>query len=185
MRSNTFSSFFFFLNFNAESQREKSNRSGSIFLTESISSNTLLWQGHLLFGRRFLQWILQDAAGPFWPPVGIRSEPDPGSGSTPCRGPCAQMGEPLGRAPEEGDRAGGGEELHAVAGQRPHHQEVPVVLNITGVLGRVPRASSRLFLMEGIYPRWYLNHCTWRMDIHPKKHRHEGNSDLEEDGRPQ
>lgn len=47
--------FFFFLNFNAESQREKSNRSGSIFLTESISSNTLLWQGHLLFGRRFLQ----------------------------------------------------------------------------------------------------------------------------------
>lgn len=47
--------FFFIFNFNAESQREKSNRSGSIFLMESISSNTLLWQGHLLFGRRFLQ----------------------------------------------------------------------------------------------------------------------------------
>lgn len=37
---------------------EKSNRSGNIFLTENISLTTLLWQGHLLFGRRFLQRIL-------------------------------------------------------------------------------------------------------------------------------
>lgn len=41
------------------------------FLTESISLNTLLWQGHLLFRRRFLQQILWHTEGPFWPPVRI------------------------------------------------------------------------------------------------------------------
>lgn len=43
-------------NCNTENQRKKKiNHSGNIFLMENISLTTLPWQGHLLFGRMFLQ----------------------------------------------------------------------------------------------------------------------------------
>lgn len=44
----------------------------AFFLTESISLNTLHWQGHLLFRRRFLQQILWHTEGHSGPQSGSR-----------------------------------------------------------------------------------------------------------------
>lgn len=138
---------YLFFYFNTENWRENSNCSGSISYRkhkleypplartsavqeEVPAANPLAYRRAILAPSQDLEWArAQLLEPPMWKTH-------------------THIGEPLGRASEEGTAAGAGwvVEKSPVGGQKSWHQAVPVVLSITGAIGKplVPAHISSL-----------------------------------------